>query len=81
VGAEIFTNFVFLSIISATDMLESHSSQKMSQWVRVQGQVNVAKNTPTCGVPPENPKPKVKKFFFWFRLEDLLNPYRVWTAL
>jgi len=26
-------------------------------------QVKVAKNTPTCGVPPENPPPKTTIFF------------------
>ena len=31
-----------------------------------QGQVNVAKNTPTCGVPREKPPPKTKKIFFDF---------------
>jgi len=41
----------------------------MTQWVGAQGQVKVAKNNPTCGVPPEN-----EKFFFRFRLQDLLNP-------
>jgi len=34
----------------------------MAQWVAAQGQVNVAKNTPTCGVPPENEK----CFIFYF---------------
>jgi len=46
----------------------------MAQWVEVQGQVKEAKNTPTCGITPENPPPKMKKFFFPFRLLDLLNP-------
>jgi len=41
----------------------------MAQSVGAQGQVKVAKNTPTCGVPTEN-----EKLFFWFRLQDLLNP-------
>ena len=38
----------------------------MAQWVGTQGQVKVAKNTPTCDVPPENPPPKTKIFFFDF---------------
>jgi len=38
----------------------------MAQWVGAQGQVNVAKNTPTCGVQPENTPPKTKNFFFDF---------------
>jgi len=36
----------------------------MAQWVGAQGQVTVAENTPTCGVPPENPPLKTKIFFF-----------------
>ena len=41
----------------------------MAQWVGVKGQVRVAKksqNTPTCGAPPANskPKPKTKNVFF-----------------
>jgi len=37
----------------------------MAQWVGAQGQVNVAKNTPTplVAFPPENPPPKTKIFF------------------
>jgi len=35
----------------------------MAQWVGAQGQVKVARNTPTCGVPSENPPPKTKNFF------------------
>jgi len=31
----------------------------MAQWVEVQGQVKVAKNTPTCGVPHRK-----RKLFF-----------------
>jgi len=36
----------------------------MAQWVGAQGQVKVAKNTPTCGVAPENPPAKTKNVFF-----------------
>jgi len=35
----------------------------MAQWVGAQGQVKVAKNTPTCGVPPRKPPSKTKIFF------------------
>jgi len=35
----------------------------MAQQVGAQGQVNVAKNTPTCGVPPRKNPPKTKNFF------------------
>jgi len=38
----------------------------MAQWVGAQGQVNVAKNTPTCGVPPRKPPPQTKNVFFDF---------------
>jgi len=34
----------------------------MAQWVGVQ--VKVAKNNPTCSVPPENLPPKMKKKIF-----------------
>jgi len=37
------------------------------------GQKN-AKTPPLAALPPENPKPKAKKFFFRFWLDDLLNP-------
>ena len=46
----------------------------MAQWVGAQGQVKVAKNTPTYDVPPESPPPKTKIFFFRFWVQDLLNP-------
>ena len=46
----------------------------MPQWVGAQGQVNVAKNTPTCGIPIRKPPTEKEKYFFWFRLQDLLNP-------
>jgi len=36
----------------------------MAQWVGVQ--VKVAKNNPTCSVPPENLPPKMKKKNFYF---------------
>ena len=36
----------------------------MAQWVRVQGQVKVAKNTLTCGVPPKPHHQKQNFFFF-----------------
>jgi len=35
----------------------------MAQWVGAQGQVKVAENTPTCGVPTRKPPPKTKIFF------------------
>jgi len=38
----------------------------MDQWVGAQDQVKIAKNTSTCGVPPENPPLKLKIFFFDF---------------
>ena len=38
----------------------------MAQWVGVQGQVEVAKNTPTFGVPPEKTHQKQKMLFFDF---------------
>ena len=38
----------------------------MAQWVRAQGQVKVAKNIPTCGVPPRKPPTENEKFFFDF---------------
>ena len=37
----------------------------MAQWVGAQGQVKVAKNTPTCGVPPRKPPTESKKNFFF----------------
>jgi len=46
----------------------------MAQWVGAQGQVNVAKNTFTCGVPPRKPPTENENFFFRFWLQDLLNP-------
>jgi len=36
----------------------------MAQQVGAQGQVNVAKNTPTCGVPPQKPSTENKKILF-----------------
>jgi len=45
----------------------------MAQWVGVQGLAKESKNTPTFGVPPENPSPKTK-YIFRFPLEDLVNP-------
>ena len=38
----------------------------MDQCIGAQGQVNVTKNIPTCSIPPENPPPKMKIFFFDF---------------
>jgi len=36
----------------------------MVQWVGTQDQVKIAKNTPTCGVPPKkNPTEREKIFF------------------
>ena len=35
----------------------------MAQWIGAQGQVKVAKNTPTCGVPPRNPPQNEKNCF------------------
>jgi len=83
VGAEIFTNFVFFghnfgyryarkSFKGSKDAdfglvseeILSHNNGPMG-W----GQVKVAKNTPTCGLPTEN-----EKNFFRLRLQDLLNP-------
>jgi len=55
----------------------------MSQRVVVSGQVKVAKKAktpPLAAVPPANPKPKTK-FFFFFQAEHLLNPRMVWIAL
>ena len=46
----------------------------MAQWVGDQGQVKVAKNIPTCGVPPRKPPNEAEKFCIRFRLQDLLNP-------
>jgi len=46
----------------------------MGQWVGAQGQVKVAKNTPTCGVPLRKAPTKNENFFFQFPLKDLLNP-------
>ena len=36
----------------------------MAQWVGAQGQVNVAKNTPTCGVSPRKLPTENEKIFF-----------------
>jgi len=36
----------------------------MAQWVGAQDQVNVAKNTPTCGVHPRKPPTENEKLFF-----------------
>jgi len=44
----------------------------MGQLVGGQGQVKVAKKMQKH--PPENAKPKTKKFVFGCQLEDLLNP-------
>jgi len=82
VGAEIFTNFVFFdhdfgyryarkSIKGFEDAdfglvsekILSHNNGPMG-WV--QGQVEVAKNTPTFGVPPEKTHQKQKMLFFDF---------------
>jgi len=42
----------------------------MFQWVGAQVQVKVAKNTPTCGVPPKKKTTENEKnFFFRFRLQ------------
>jgi len=38
----------------------------MAQWVRAQGQVKVANNTPTYGVLPRKPPTKNEKIFFRF---------------
>jgi len=38
----------------------------MAQWVGVQDQINVAKNTPTCGVPIRKPPTENENFFFDF---------------
>jgi len=46
----------------------------MAQWGKAQSQVNVAKNTPICGVAPQKPPTENEKIFFRFRLRDLLNP-------
>ena len=46
----------------------------MSQWVGAQGQVKVAKNTPTCDVSPRKPPTENENIFFRFRLQDLLYP-------
>ena len=46
----------------------------MAQWVGAQGQVKVAKNTPTCGVTPKKHPTESEKFFFRFWLQVLLNP-------
>jgi len=49
----------------------------MAHWVGAQGRPKVAKkskNTPTCGGPPREPQTENEKYFFGFRLEDLLNP-------
>ena len=36
----------------------------MAQWIGAQGQVKVAKNTPTCGVPSQKPPAENETFFF-----------------
>jgi len=36
----------------------------MAQWVGAQGQVKVAKNTPTCGFPPQKKPTENEKIFF-----------------
>jgi len=80
VGVEIFTNFwcfvhtfghryarksfkgskdVDFGLVS--EKILSHNNGPIG-WV----QVNITKNTPTCGVPPRKPPPKTKKFFFDF---------------
>ena len=46
----------------------------MFQWVGAQGQVKVAKNTPTCGVPPQKKTTENEKFFFFDFDYRLLNP-------
>jgi len=46
----------------------------MAQWVEAQGQVKVAKNTSTCGVPPRKTPTTNENILFRFRLQDLLNP-------
>jgi len=42
---------------------------------------NNAKTPLLVKFPPENLKPKAKKFIFRFWLKDLQNPQRIWTAL
>jgi len=49
----------------------------MGQWVRAQGQVNIAKNLktcPHCDIPPRKRQTENEKRFFLSQLEDLLNP-------
>ena len=38
----------------------------MAQWVGAQGQVKLAKKTPTCNVPPSERQTKNKYIFFDF---------------
>jgi len=38
-------------------------------------------NNPTCDFTHREPQTKLNTNHFQSKLEDLLNPYRVWTAL
>jgi len=82
VGAEIFTNFwCFVHNFGYRYARKSFKCSKDADFGLVSekflshnngpigwgpGPGNIAKNTPTCGVPPRKPPPKTKKFFFHF---------------
>jgi len=51
------------SLVLTKSLSEKIGSLNSRQEPRQVGQKN-AKNTPTCDIPPENSKPKTKKFFF-----------------
>jgi len=57
----------------------------MARWVVAQRQETSAKmsrkHAPIMTSPTRNLKTKTKKMLFKSKLEDLPNPYMVWTAL
>jgi len=56
----------------------------MADWISVQGQLNWVKNSKTCflcDVTKRKSPTQIKQLFLKSKLEDLLNPWMVWTAL
>jgi len=55
----------------------------MAIWISALGQLKWVKDSETCllcDVTKRKPSTQVKQLFF-SKLEDLLNPWMVWTAL
>jgi len=56
----------------------------MVHWISAHGQLKLAKSSKTCllcDVTKRKTPSQIKQLFFKSKLEDLLNPWIVWTAL